>query len=162
MPSTVGKYKLGKTLGEGWNSKVKVAVDSETGKSYAMKIMFVEDAEGQEDFDISLFLTLMNNEVERLEKLPKSDNIIQLIEYNWKGVMKTGSKEKEVLYWVLELATGGDLFDYIFTVGRGLPENIARYYFHKLIDSIQYMHENNVVHKIERKIYVKTINEINK
>lgn len=48
---------------------------------------------------------------------------------------------------MLELATGGDLFDYIFTVGRGLPENIARYYFHKLIDSIQYMHENNVVHR---------------
>lgn len=45
------------------------------------------------------------------------------------------------------MATGGDLFDYIFTVGRGLPENIARYYFHKLIDAIQYMHENNVVHR---------------
>lgn len=98
MPATIGKYKLGKTLGEGWNSKVKVAVDAETAKSYAMKIMYVEDAENQEDFDISLFLTLMNNEVERLEKLPKHDNIIQLIEYNWKGIMKSGHKEKEVLY----------------------------------------------------------------
>jgi len=39
------------------------------------------------------------------------------------------------------------LFDYIFTVGRGLPENIARYYFHKLIDSLQFLHENNVVHR---------------
>ena len=110
--------------------------------------MFVEDAEGQEDFDLSLFLTLMNNEVERLEKLPKCDSIIHLVEYDWKGVMKQSDGcEKEVLYCVLELATGGDLFDYIFTVGKGLPENIARYYFHKLIDAIQFLHENNVVHR---------------
>jgi serine/threonine protein kinase len=113
-----------------------------------MKLMFVEDAEDQEDFDLSLFLTLMNNEVERLEKLPKHDSIISLVEYNWKGVLtnKKG-QEKEVLYCVLDLATGGDLFDYIFTVGRGLPEKIARYYFHKLIDAIQFLHENNVVHR---------------
>lgn len=48
---------------------------------------------------------------------------------------------------MLDLATGGDLFDYIFTVGKGLPEKIARYYFHKLIDAIQFLHENNVVHR---------------
>ena len=110
--------------------------------------MFVEDAEDQEDFDLSLFLTLMNNEVERLEKLPFCENIVSLIEYNWKGVMKKGNgSEKEVLYCVLDLATGGDLFDYIFTVGRGFPEKIARFYFHKLIDAIQFLHENNVVHR---------------
>lgn len=87
--------------------------------------MFVEDAEDQEDFDLSLFLTLMNNEVERLEKLPQWENIVQLIEYNWKGIMKkSDGTEKEVLYCVLDLATGGDLFDYIFTVGKGLPEKI--------------------------------------
>lgn len=113
-----------------------------------MKIMFVEDAEEQEDFDLSLFLTLMTNEVERLEAIPKHPNIINMVEYNWKGVLeKSSGSTKEVLYCVLELAPGGDLFDYIFTVGRGLPEPIARYYFHKLIDAIQYLHENNVVHR---------------
>jgi serine/threonine protein kinase len=113
-----------------------------------MKLMFAEDAEGQDDFDLSLFLTLMNNEVERLEKIPKHENIITLVEYNWGGILKTKKgEEKGVLYCVLDLATGGDLFDYIFTVGRGLPENIARFYFHKLIDAIQYLHENNVVHR---------------
>jgi serine/threonine protein kinase len=128
--------------------RVKVATDTETNKTYAMKLMYVEDAEDQEDFDLSLFLTLMNNEVERLEKLPAHENIISLVEYNWKGILKTSKgAEKEVLYCVLDLATGGDLFDYIFTVGRGLPENIARFYFHKLIDSIQFLHENNVVHR---------------
>ena len=51
----------------------------ETGKAYTMKLMLVEDAEDQKDFDLSLFLTLMNNEVERLEKLPVHQNIITLV-----------------------------------------------------------------------------------
>jgi len=80
-------------------NRVKVATDMETGKAYAMKLMFVEDAEDQEDFDLSLFLTLMNNEVERLEKLPVHLNIITLVEYNWKGVLTTSKGiEKEILY----------------------------------------------------------------
>ena len=72
----------------------------------------------------------MNNEVEMLKDLPKHENVINMVEFNWNGIMKRSKgSEKEVLYVVLELAEGGDLFDYIFTVGRGFPEKIARYYF---------------------------------
>jgi serine/threonine protein kinase len=48
---------------------------------------------------------------------------------------------------VLELAEGGDLFDYIFTVGKGFPEKIARFYFKKLIDALEFLHAKNVVHR---------------
>ena len=89
-----------------------------------------EDAENQDEFDLSLFLTLMNNEVGKLKDLPAHPNIINLIEYNWEGIQtKDNGHEWEVLYVVLELAEGGDLFDYIFTVGAGFSEPIARYYF---------------------------------
>lgn len=44
MPTTISKYTLGKTLGEGWNSKVKAAEDAD-GNKYAIKIMNKEDAE---------------------------------------------------------------------------------------------------------------------
>jgi len=52
------------------------------------------------------------------------------------------------LYVVLELAEGGDLFDYIFTVGKGFPEKIARFYFKKLIDALEFLHAKNVVHSL--------------
>lgn len=61
-----------------------------------MKIMYVEDAEEQEDFDIRLFLVLMNNEVERLAKLPKHDNIIQLIDYNWEAELEAHSSSHKI------------------------------------------------------------------
>lgn len=129
------------------HNRVKVAVDDD-GKKYAIKIMNKEDAEDQEDFDLSLFLTLMNNEVGRLKDLPPHENIIQLIDYNWEGVqVKKPGVERDVLYVVLELAEGGDLFDYVFTYGQGFSEKIARFYFSKLIDALDFMHANNVVHR---------------
>ena len=113
-----------------------------------MKLMYVEDAEDQDDFDLRLFLILMNNEVEKLQKLPSHQNIIQLIDYNWEGkLMLSSGVEKEVLSVVLELATGGDLFNYIFAVNKGFSEPIARYYFIRLINAIEFMHNNNVVHR---------------
>lgn len=116
-----------------------MVVDTETGKEYAMKIMYVEDAEEQEDFDVRLFLVLMNNEVERLAKLPVHENIIQLIDHNL--------EDKVVINLVLELARGGDLFNYIFVMNKGFPEPIARYYFRQLIEAMEFMHNNNVVHR---------------
>ena len=54
---------------------------------------------------------------------------------------------QKILNVVLELAKGGDLFNYIFAINKGFPEPIARYYFHQLIDAIEFMHNNNVVHR---------------
>lgn len=39
MQSKIGKYTLVRTLGSGAYAKVKLAVDEETGKYYAIKIM---------------------------------------------------------------------------------------------------------------------------
>ena len=41
-----------------------------------------------------------------------------------------GRREKSVIYTVLELARGGDLFDYVLALNKGFPENIARHFAH--------------------------------
>jgi len=110
--------------------------------------MYTEDAEDQEDFDLRLFLVLMGNEVQKLKKLPTHPNIIQLIDYDWESkLIQSSGAQKDVLTVVLELATGGDLFNYIFALNRGFSEPIARYYFKQLIDAIEFLHTNNVVHR---------------
>lgn len=67
------------------DNRVKLAINTETGDKVAIKIMNKEDAEGHAGYDINLFVTLMNNEVEAMNNLPHHDNIIKLIEFNWKG-----------------------------------------------------------------------------
>ena len=39
MPGRIGKYEILKTLGSGGSCKVKLAVDTETGESVAIKML---------------------------------------------------------------------------------------------------------------------------
>ena len=70
-----------------------------------------------------------------------------MIEYSKDGVVEKANGEKEhVIYIVLELATGGELFDYVATTGR-FNEPIARFYFRQLIEGLDYVHQKGVTHR---------------
>ena len=58
MPSQLGKYTLVKTLGSGANSKVKLGLDKDTGRYFAIKIL----KKGNPNLD-SKFLELVMTEV---------------------------------------------------------------------------------------------------
>jgi len=74
-------------------------------------------------------------------------NIVNLIEYGKDGVVeKSDGKKEAVIYIVLELATGGELFDYVATTGR-FNEKIARFYFRQLIEGLDYVHQKGVTHR---------------
>ena len=46
-------------------------------------------------------------------------NIVNLIEYGKDGIVEKSNGSKEpVTYIILELAAGGELFDYVATTGR--------------------------------------------
>jgi serine/threonine protein kinase len=54
---------------------------------------------------------------------------VNLVEYSKDGVIEKSNGTKEpVIYIVLELATGGELFDYVALTGR-FSEPVARFYF---------------------------------
>lgn len=123
MPSKLGKYTLLKTLGSGANSKVKLGLDTETNRHFAIKIL----KKNNTNLDAK-FLELVMTEVVTMTQL-SHPNIVNLIEYNKDGVVeKSNGKKENVIYIVLELATGGELFDYVATTGK-FDEKIARFYF---------------------------------
>ena len=68
MPTTLGKYQLGKTLGKGVSCKVKLAKD-DTGTRYAIKLLNNDDQ----------FEDLIKAEVNSLRNL-KHPNIVNLVE----------------------------------------------------------------------------------
>lgn len=47
---------------------------------------------------------------------------------------------------VLEIATGGELFDFIANSGR-FPEPLARYYFKQFMNGLNHCHANGVTHR---------------
>jgi serine/threonine protein kinase len=112
-----------RTLGSGANSKVKLGHDKATGQYYAVKIL----KKGNPNLDFK-FLELVMTEVQTMTQLSHS-NIVNLIEYSKEGIVEKSNGTKEaVIYIVLELATGGELFDYVATTGR-FSDPICRFYF---------------------------------
>ena len=134
MPSQLGKYTLVRTLGSGANSKVKLGLDKATGTYYAVKIL----KKGNPNLDHK-FLELVMTEVNTMTQLHHA-NIVNLVEFGQDGVVEKSSGAKEpVIFIVLELARGGELFDYVALTGR-FDEPVCRFYFRQLIDGLDYCH----------------------
>lgn len=126
----VGKYELGRTIGEGTFAKVKFARNYETGEPVALKILDKEKVLKHKLADqIRREIAIM--------KLIKHPNVVQLYEV-------IGSKTK--IYIVLEFVTGGELFDKIVNHGR-MSEDEARRYFQQLINAVDYCHSRGVYHR---------------
>lgn len=126
----VGKYELGRVLGEGNFAKVKFAKDTLTGQHVAIKIL---------DKD-KIFKDKMVEQIKReisIMKLVKHPNVVQLIE-----VMASKTK----VYFVLEYVTGGELFNKIKRQGK-MKEDDARNYFQQLINALDYCHSRGVYHR---------------
>ena len=92
------------------------------------------------------FEEMVTSEVKIMSHL-NHPNIVNFMEYNQDGVdeKKNGTKVP-VSYIVLELATGGELFDYVATTGK-FSENVARFYFQQLINGLEYVHMRGVTHR---------------
>ncbi|KAI3833767.1 hypothetical protein MKW92_017158 [Papaver armeniacum] len=126
----IGKYEMGKTLGEGSFAKVKYAKNLETGDSVAIKVL-------QKDQVLRhMMVEQIKREISTM-KLIKHPNVVQLHE-----VMASKTK----IYIVLEFVNGGELFDKIVHHGR-LKEDEARRYFHQLINAVDYCHSRGVYHR---------------
>ncbi|PHU18289.1 CBL-interacting serine/threonine-protein kinase 1 [Capsicum chinense] len=126
----LGKYEVGKTLGEGNFGKVKYAKHVDSDKSFAIKIL-----------DKSRILDLRSTDQIKREigtlKLLKHPNVVRLYE-----VLASKSK----IYMVLEYVNGGELFDRIVSKGK-LSEAQGRKLFQQLVDGVCYCHDKGVSHR---------------
>lgn len=117
-----------------------LAKHKETGDLCALKIMKKDFGYGNE------IVNVVKNEVEIMKNL-KHQNIVNLIDYNGSAEYKQANgSSAPVFYLALELANGGELFDFIAQTGK-FSEDVARYYFHQLCDAFEYLHSNGVSHR---------------
>eukprot|EP00163_Fabomonas_tropica_P027261 TRINITY_DN5198_c0_g1_i2.p1 TRINITY_DN5198_c0_g1~~TRINITY_DN5198_c0_g1_i2.p1 ORF type:complete len:441 (+),score=126.73 TRINITY_DN5198_c0_g1_i2:148-1470(+) len=130
MVKVVGKYSIGKTLGEGTFGKVKFATNTQTGQNVAIKILDKRKIQKQNMGE------QIKKEISIMKKM-KMKHIVDLLE-----VLASQTK----IFIVLELITGGELFDKIVSAGR-FDEASARRYFQQLIAGVEYCHKLNICHR---------------
>lgn len=126
----VGKYEVGRTIGEGTFAKVKFAQNTETGESVAMKIL-----------DRS---TIIKHKM--VDQIKREISIMKLVRHPHVVRLHEVIASRTKIYIILEFITGGELFDKIVHHGR-LSEAEARRYFQQLIDGVDYCHSKGVYHR---------------
>ena len=80
-------------------------------------------------------------EIRNMSKLNGHPNVLSLME-----VLEYVQDSKTSIFLVLELASGGELFDRI-AIDRGTDEDIARHYYRQLLQGIRYCHSKGVCHR---------------
>ncbi|KAI8901071.1 kinase-like domain-containing protein [Globomyces pollinis-pini] len=124
------EYKTGKTLGQGSYAVVKEAVKIKTGERFACKMISKKLMKGKEH--------MILNEIEVLKKISQGHkSIVTLHDY-----FETPNN----LYLVLDLCTGGELFDRICETGHFYEKDAADI-IKTVLDAVSYLHKLNIVHR---------------
>jgi len=123
------KYEFGKLLGKGAFSLVYEVTDRSNGQKFAIKV--INKSELGKEYEKNLKM-----EVDILKQV-SHPNIIAL-----KELFDT----KDKLYLVMELVTGGELFDKIVEKGS-YSETDAATIIRKIVSAVEYLHSMNIVHR---------------
>nr|XP_060644128.1 SNF-related serine/threonine-protein kinase-like [Anolis sagrei ordinatus] len=126
-----GLYDLEGTLGKGHFAVVRLARHVFTGERVAVKVIDKGKLRG------GGAVAQLLQEV-RCMKLVQHPNVVRLYE-----VIDTQAK----LYLILELGSGGDMFDHLLRHEGGLGEERAKHYFAQIVHAIAYCHRLHVVHR---------------
>ncbi|CAH9115299.1 unnamed protein product [Cuscuta europaea] len=126
----LGKYELGRTIGEGTFAKVKFAQNTETGESVAIKVLAKS--------------TILKHQL--VEQIKREISIMKILRHPCIVKLHEVLSSQTKLYFVLEFVSGGVLFDKIVHQGR-LCEDEARRYFQQLIDAVAHCHSKGVYHR---------------
>jgi len=124
---SVGEYKLGRVLGKGSCAVVKLGTHYQTGKQAAIKILKPTTLREQKEVlrEVDALQRLSHPNITRLEQVIKENGYICLI---------------------LELNSGGELFDYVMRCGK-LDEDEARFMFRQILSGVQYCHAHMIAHR---------------
>jgi len=123
-------YDLKEDLGKGAFSIVKLGVNKKSGEKVAVKIIDKKAAATEQDEK------RLKTEVEILKKV-NHPNIVCL-----KDMFETNEK----LYLVMELVTGGELFDKIVEKGQ-YSEKDASVIVKKMLSAVEYLHSVKIAHR---------------
>uniref|UniRef100_I3JYG1 non-specific serine/threonine protein kinase n=1 Tax=Oreochromis niloticus TaxID=8128 RepID=I3JYG1_ORENI len=125
-----GLYHLGRTLGRGHFAVVKLGRNVNTGQLVAVKMI------DKTKLDVMATSHLLQ-EVRCMRRV-QHPNVVRLYE-----VIDTPT----TLYLVMELAEGGDLYDYILRHEGGVAEVTAKRHFAQIVRAVSYCHQLHVVHR---------------
>jgi 3-phosphoinositide dependent protein kinase-1 len=127
----VKDFIFGRTLGEGSYSVVMAATDRQNQKEYAIKVLDKRHIIKEKK------VKYVNIERDTLNRLTEHPGIVRLY-YTF--------QDEKSLYFVLDLATGGELLGVLKKLGS-FDVECTQFYAAQILDSVAYMHSRGVIHR---------------
>lgn len=127
----VKDFNFGRTLGEGSYSTVLAATDRQTLREYAIKVLDKRHIIKEKK------VKYVNIEKDTLNRLTEHPGIVRLY-YTF--------QDERSLYFVLDLASGGELLGFLKKMTT-FDVECTRFYGAQILDAIDYMHFKGVIHR---------------
>lgn len=129
-----GRFTVGKVLGAGMQGEVRRGVDNNSNKTVALKIVDKSKLRKRS-------WQALEREVEIMKAI-RHPNVLRLRAV----AMDTVVESKRAAVLVLEIAEGGELFEFLMHT-KHFEEVLARTYFRQLISALKCCHEQNIYHR---------------
>ncbi|KAL9069711.1 MAG: hypothetical protein Q9157_006061 [Trypethelium eluteriae] len=127
----VKDFEFGRTLGEGSYSTVLAATDRQTGREYAIKVLDKRHIIKEKK------VKYVNIEKDTLNRLTDHPGVVRLY-YTF--------QDERSLYFVLDLATGGELLGVLKKLST-FDLECAKFYSAEILDAVEYMHLRGIIHR---------------
>ena len=130
-------YIIKEIIGSGFSADVFHVIENETGKEYAAKVFNVER---KSDCD---------NEINVINILKEDNNpyIIKIKESGEGDIIRKNKPKINTKYYILEYASFGNIFDYIFWRKSGFGEFYSKVIFSKIVEGVKFCHDHNICHR---------------
>jgi serine/threonine protein kinase len=126
-PELEDYYLVGKEIGRGAFSVVREALNKQTGEKVAVKSIRTKYIKNK----------LLMREIEIMKRVGNHPNILKLYDVY---------ESKKHLHLVLELVTGGELFDQIVARGE-YSEKDASNIVRQIVSAVAHLHANGIAHR---------------
>ncbi|ODQ61293.1 hypothetical protein WICANDRAFT_99809 [Wickerhamomyces anomalus NRRL Y-366-8] len=128
---SVQDFQFGNRIGEGSYSTVYKAVDIQSKKVYAIKVLSKKHIVKEKK------IKYVNIEKTTLNRLGRHPGVVTLY-YTF--------QDDASLYFVIDMAEFGELLTIIRKLGS-LSEECSKYYMIQIIDAVDFMHKKGIIHR---------------
>jgi len=135
-PSLTSKYLVGKVLGEGATSLVRLGYRQDDFKKFALKMISTKSWPRRYSAPMDMMAEV---------------NVLGNIQHPCITVVHevVDIQDEDLLVIVMEYAEGGELFDQVLedSEKNNLDERKAKFLFYQVVDAVKHLHNNHICHR---------------